>query len=214
MAKKEESYQKALKGKRIPILTLDNKWYRLFTMMEPDPELKRLEENLNTLLKQQGKMNTESKSIKKIKKKLMEEIVQLMEGDDASTNKKIEENKRLIEECNEKLDDYQDKLLDIPRKIDEANYDLMIRTMEMCYEVLQANSKEIDEIGEWINNIRIELKKNIVRKQEKEIKNHELYSFMHDIFGADVVEIFDVNQEQMNRIIQQREIAKSAKKVN
>ena len=214
MANKEKTYEQALKGKRIPVLTLDNKWYRLFTMMEPDPELKRLEENLNTLLKQQGKMNTESKSIKKIKKKLMDEIVQLMERNDSSADKKIEENKRLIEECNEKLEDYQDKLLDIPREIDTANYDLMIRTMEMCYEVLQANSKEIDEIGEWITNIRIELKKNIVRKQEKEIKNHELYSFMHDIFGADVVEIFDVNQEQMNRIIQQREIARSAKKVN
>ena len=136
-----------------------------------------------------------------------------MEREDSSANKKIEENKRLIEECNQKLEDYQDKLLDIPREIDNANYDLMIRTMEMCYEVLQTNSKEIDEIGEWITNIRVELKKNIVRKQEKEIRNHELYSFMHDIFGADVVEIFDVNQEQMNRIIQQREIAKSAKKV-
>ena len=214
MANKEKTYEQALKGKRIPILTLDNKWYRLFTMMEPDRELKRLEENLNTLLKQQGKMNTESKSIKKIKKKLMDEIVQLMERDDSSADKKIEENKRLIEECNQKLEDYQDKLLDIPREIDNANYDLMIRTMEMCYEVLQTNSKEIDEIGEWITNIRVELKKNIVRKQEKEIKNHELYSFMHDIFGADVVEIFDVNQEQMNRIIQQREIARSAKKVN
>ena len=213
MANKEKTYEQALKGKRIPVLTLDNKWYRLFTMMEPDPELKRLEENLNTLLKQQGKMNTESKSIKKIKKKLMDEIVQLMEREDSSANKKIEENKRLIEECNQKLEDYQDKLLDIPREIDNANYDLMIRTMEMCYEVLQTNSKEIDEIGEWITNIRVELKKNIVRKQEKEIRNHGLYSFMHDIFGADVVEIFDVNQEQMNRIIQQREIAKSAKKV-
>ena len=212
MAKKEDSYKQALKGKRIPILTLDNKRYRLFTMMEPDQELKRLEENLNTLLKQQGKMNTESKSIKKIKKKLMDEIVQLMERDDNAATKKIEENKRLIEECNEKLDEYQDKLLDIPREIDQVNYDLMIRTMEICYEVLQINSKEIDEIGEWITNIRIELKKNIVRKQEKEIKNHELYSFMHDIFGADVVEIFDVNQEQMNRIIQQREIAKNSKK--
>lgn len=214
MAQKGKIYEQALKGKRIPILTLDNKWYRLFTMMEPDPELKRLEENLNTLLKQQGKMNTESKSLKKIKKRLMDEIVQLMERDDSSANKKIEENKHLIEECNEKLEEYQDKLLDIPRDIDNANYELMIRTMEMCYEVLQTNAKEIDEIGEWISNIRIELKKNIVRKQEKEIKNHELYSFMHDIFGADVVEIFDVNQEQMDRIIQQREIAKSAKKVN
>lgn len=210
MAKKEESYKKALAGKKIPILTLDNKWHRLFAMMEPDRELKRLESNLNTLLKQQGKMNTESKSIKKIKKKLMDEIVQLMERNDTAANKKIEENRRLIEECNDKLEEYQDKLLDIPAEIDKANYDLMIRTMEMCYEVLQVNTKEIDEIGEWITNIRIELKKNIVRKQEKEIKNHELYSFMHDIFGADVVEIFDMNQEQMERIIQQRENAKKS----
>ena len=52
MAKNEESYKQALKGKRIPILTLDNKWHRLFAIMEPDQELKRLEENLNTLLKQ------------------------------------------------------------------------------------------------------------------------------------------------------------------
>lgn len=210
MAKKEESYKQALNGKKIPILTLDNKWHRLFNMMEPDRELKRLEENLNALLRQQGKMNTESKSIKKIKKKLMDEIVQLMEHEDKASLKKIDENKRLIEECNDKLEEYQDKLLDLPKEIDQANYALMIRTMEMCYEVLQKNTKEIDEIGEWINKVRIELKKNIVRKQEKEIKNHELYAFMHDIFGADVIEIFDVNQEQMDRIIQQRENAKKS----
>ena len=209
MAKKEESYKQALSGKKIPILTLDNKWHRLFAMMEPDRDLKRLEENLNTLLKQQGKYNTESKSIKKIKKRLMDEIVQLMENNDTASNKKIEENKRLIEECNTKLDEYQDRLLDLPKEIDKANYDLMIRTMEMCYEVLKINTKEIDELGEWISKMRVELKKNIVRKQEKEIKSHELYSFMHDIFGADVIEIFDVNQEQMDRIIQQRKNAKN-----
>ena len=101
-----------------------------------------------------------------------------------------------------KDDDYQDKLLDLPVQIDEANYNLMIRTMEMCYEVLQVNTKEIDEIGEWINKVRIELKKNIVRKQEKEIKNHELYSYMHDVFGADVVEIFDISQEFVDKIEQ------------
>ena len=125
----------------------------------------------------------------------MDEIVQLMDSNDSVSNRKIDENKRLIEECNEKLDDYQDKLLDLPSQIDEANYNLMIRTMEMCHEVLQVNEKEIDEIGEWINKVRVELKKNIVRKQEKEMKNQELYSYMHDVFGADVVEIFDINQE-------------------
>ena len=203
MATKEDTYKNALKGKRVPILTLDNKWYRLFSMMEPDNELKRLEEELNTLLRSQGKLNTESKSIKKIKKKLMDEIVQLMEHNDATSENKIEENKKLIEECNEKLDSYQDQLLDLPKEIDQANYALMIRTMEMCYEVLKVNEKDIEEIGAWINEVRIELKKNIIRKQEKEIKNYELYSFMHDIFGADVVEIFDVNQEHIDKITQQ-----------
>ena len=203
MAKKEDIYKKALEGKRIPILTLDNKWYRLFNMMEPDKELKKREENLNSLLKLQGKLNTESKGVKKIKKNLMDEIVQLMECNDSASEKKIEENKRLIEECNEKLDEYQDKLLDIPRDIDQANYALMIRTMEMCYEVLKVNEKEIEEIGEWISRIRVELKKNIIRKQEKEIKNYELYSFMNDIFGADVIDIFDVSKEHIDKITQQ-----------
>lgn len=203
MGKKEGHYKNALNGKKIPILTLDNKWHRLFTMMEPDKELKRLEEQLNSLLKLQGKLNTESKSIKKIKKRLIDEIVQLMEKNDKASNKKVEENKRLIEECNEKLAEYQDRLLDIPKEIDQANYALMLRTMEMCYEVLEVNAKEIDEIGEWIKQVRIELKKNIIRKQEKEIKTYELYSFMHDIFGADVVEIFDVKQEHIDRVTQQ-----------
>ena len=134
----------------------------------------------------------------------MDEIVQLMDCNDAASNKKIEENKRLIEECNDKLDEYQDKLLDIPAQIDEVNYNLMIRTMEMCYEVLQVNTKEIEEIGAWINEVRVELKKNIVRKQEKEIKNHELYSYMHDVFGADVVEIFDIKQDFVDKINQNK----------
>ena len=72
----------------------------------------------------------------------------------------------------------------------------------MCYEVLQVNTKDINEIGEWINKIRVELKKNIVRKQEKEMKNHELYSYMHDVFGADVVEIFDISQEFVDKMEQ------------
>lgn len=195
MAEKEDVFKKALEKKRVPVLTLDNKWHRLFAMMEPDKELKRLEENVNALLRLQGKMNTESKSYKKIKKRLMDEIVQLMEKDDAGSVKKVEENKRLIEECNQKLEEYQDRLLDIPSEIDAANHELMLRSMEMCYEVLQVNSKEIEEIGAWISEIRIELKKNIIRKQEKEIKNYELYSFMHDIFGAEVIEIFDMKYD-------------------
>lgn len=202
---KDEIYEKALKGKRVPVLTLDNKWHRLFTMMEPDNRLKILENEVNSLLKRQGKLNTESKSIKLIKKKLMDEIVQLMDANSSDSDKKIEENRRLIEECNQKLDDYQDELLDLPMRINEVNHELMIRTMELCYDIIQDNTKDIEEIAQWIAKIRVEIKKNIVRKQEKEIKNFELYSFMHDIFGAEVIEIFDMKYDPSQHLLRKKE---------
>jgi hypothetical protein len=64
--------------------------------------------------------------------------------------------------------------------------------MDMCYERLQANTVEIEEIAEWVKDIRVQLKKNLVKKQDKELYNAELYSYMHDIFGPVVMELFDM----------------------
>ena len=195
MSRKDDVYVPALHKKKVPILTLDHKWHKLFSAADATPEILALEEQLNELLKRQGKLNTESKEIKKIKKKLMDEIVpmvnELEQHPCASLEKKIETNKRLINECNEKFDSYQDELLELPREIDRLNYELMLQTMEVCYEKLHENQTEIDETAEWITQIRVELKKRMVRKMEKEQQNHELYSYMHAIFGADVIDIFD-----------------------
>lgn len=38
----------------------------------------------------------------------------------------------------------------------------------------------------------MELKKKLVRKQEMEQRNHAIYSYMHDVFGAEVIDIFDL----------------------
>ena len=72
MKKEEKNFEEALAGKNIPILTLDNTWHRLFTQTEPTPAIKALEEELNGLLKEQGKINSDSKDIKALKKRLMD----------------------------------------------------------------------------------------------------------------------------------------------
>ncbi len=194
MSRKEEIYKPALVGKNIPILTLDNKWHRLFTQTEISPEIKVKEQQLNELLKRQGKLNHECKKLRGIKAKLRDEIVSLMDGgtDGAAAQKKQEENKRLIEDCNERLEADQDELLDIEKEISSVNYELMLLSMEVCYEAIRDNTAEIEQIDKWINQMRIDLKKNVVRKQEKEIYNQNLYSYMHDIFGPEVIEIFDM----------------------
>ena len=46
----QESFSRALDGKKIPILTLDNKWYQLFSE-EGRREIAELEQQLTILLK-------------------------------------------------------------------------------------------------------------------------------------------------------------------
>lgn len=190
---RQEIFNQALQGKRIPILTLDNKWYQLLTK-EAREEVSDLETQLNALLKQQGKLNSEVKSIKQLKKKLMGEIVSLMDETEQNgeNSQKIEQNKQFVEECNERLEGYQDELLELPRQIEQLNFQLMLATMDCCYATMQENTDGIQEIAQWVGEIRVELKKRLIRKQEMEQRNRAIYSYMHDVFGAEVIELFDM----------------------
>ncbi len=191
---KESAFKDSLLGKEIPVLTLDNKWYRLLGEVGRQ-NVKPLEDQLNELLKRQGKVNSETKEIKKLKKRLMEEIVTLVDAasnGDKAAEEQVAKNKRLVEDCNKKLEQYEDEIVDLPREINEVNRKLMLVTMEHCYETMQDYTDDIEQLDEWITSVRIELKKNLIRKQEKEAKNHQIYSYMHDIFGPEVVEIFDL----------------------
>lgn len=194
----KQQFSEALQGKRIPILTLDNKWYRLLDE-ETRKSISGTEEQLNALLKRQGKLNTETKDIKKLKKKLMGEIVtmadEVEQKGDTGLTKKLEQHRKMVEECNERLEEYQDELLELPREIDRLNFELMLATMDCCYTTMQENTAGIQEISKWVKDVRIELKKQLVRKQEMEQRNHAIYSYMHDVFGAEVLELFDMTYD-------------------
>ena len=83
MTQDEELFRTALEGKKIPILTLDHKWHKLFTQTGDNEEIQELETVVNDLLKRQGKLNTEIKSLNIFKKKLMQEIMTIMEIPDS-----------------------------------------------------------------------------------------------------------------------------------
>lgn len=132
MAKTDDTFKQALIGRKIPILTLDNKWHKLFTQAEYSSEIKHTEKELNELLKRQGKVNTESKEIKKLKKKLMDEVVLLAdemgEHPTKKQDKDMADHKRLINECNEKMDAYEEEMVELPRQISQLNNKLMLIT--------------------------------------------------------------------------------------
>lgn len=194
---KAEEYRAALIGKKIPVLTLDNKWHQLFTQTESTRQIEVLSEKLNELVREQGRVQNAVKDIRKLKKKLLDNIVASMNDAERfpEAERKMEESRRLVEECNEKLEEYREMELALPDKIEQINYQLMLATMEVCYDRMKQNRKDIDEISKWVAQTRVELKKRLLKKQEAETMNHDLYSYMHDIFGAEVLEIFDMEYQ-------------------
>lgn len=195
MSGKEKTFLTALDGKRISPLTLDNKWHQLFDGRGMPPNISEKADELNAYIGKQGNANNELKRVKALKKKLLDEMMELADGASAGSKAaaaEIEKRKKLVDDCNAHIDNYQDELLDYPRDIDRINKELMLLTMDFCYDILKENSKEIEVISKWIEEFRIELKKQVVRKQEKEMANHRLYSYMHDIFGTEVIDIFDM----------------------
>ncbi|MDO4188629.1 MAG: hypothetical protein Q4D29_06520 [Lachnospiraceae bacterium] len=202
---KVEKFKTALKDAKVPVLVLDKKWYVLRQRAGTTPEINKLEEELKNLLKRQAKINNEINAIKKLKKDLMSDIVSNMDDgaedrDAKASDKKLVDNKRLIEESNDKIDSYEDELLELPREIDRVNKELMLKTMELCYDCLSENTDDIEKIADWIKEIRIELKKKVIKKQEMEIANSDFYGFMHDIFGHEAMNLFDMKYEPKIRI--------------
>lgn len=195
-----KDFKEALQGKRIPICVLDQKWHRLFAVQGKPEDVLEKEKELNLLLQRQGKLNQDLKDLKKLKSKLMSNIMDNMEGTHAEnqgriSSKKLDEDSRLIEEVNEKMEQTEDELLDVPHEIDRANGELMLLTVEYCYNKMRLNVKEAKEITDWITQVRIDLKKNIIKKQNREINSRQIYSYMHDIFGAEMMDVFDLQND-------------------
>ena len=197
-----QAFTEALAKTKIPILVLDQKWHRLFALDGKPERVVELESQLKEILERQGRLNQELKELKKVKSSLMQNIVEHMDAadDEKQHNRQMDENKRLIEEVKDKIAANEDALLDIPKEIQTCNDALMMETMTFCYDRLRTNYKEAEEIAEWIKKVRVELKKNIIRKQNREINNKEIYAYMHDIFGKDIINLFDVRNDDVDLI--------------
>ncbi len=197
MAKKEKQseFHNLVKNKKLPILTLDARWHEIFTEDEKTPVIKQLEQQVNDLLKKQGKLVHDIKDMKKLKNSLIKEIMVNMDisADEAGRKKekKLSKNKQFITELNDKLEQAMDELGDLPYQIKDVNEALMAESVTLFYERLEKNKAQLQEVADWINQIREELKHKILLKQDLEVNNTQIYTYMHDVLGAELMELFD-----------------------
>lgn len=207
MAKKNEvdrSYRQYIDMKKVPILPLDNRWHQLFPENAKPAMIKKLEKKVMDLVKREGSVNNDLKKLQVVKKKLMKEIVINMQEtseamDEKLRQKKLMTSQKLIEDINKKTNQLEDEKYDIPYELLKANENLLIASIDLCYDRLSNNQSKINFLADWIERTRTELKKNVVIKQEMEETNTMIYSYMHDMLGPRFMEVFDSRHEFVNK---------------
>jgi seryl-tRNA synthetase len=197
MAKKKDKsdFHMMIKDSKLPILTLDNRWHELFTEEQKTGQIKELEQKVNNLLKKQGKLVNDIKDMKRLKNSLIKDIMANMDIRTDSIgkekDKKLDKNKQYINEVNDKIDKAMDELGDIPYQIKDINAELVSESIHNFYERLNQNRGQLNELAEWISNIRDELKQKLLLKHDLETSNSMMYTYMHDLLGVELMDILD-----------------------
>lgn len=111
--------------------------------------------------------------------------------DDRLRDKRQNANQKMITDLNTKLADAEDRLMELPYEIMKVNQELMLESMILCYQRLNAQTATSSEIEEWINQITLELEEKRKQKEEIDRQANQIYSFMHDMLGGKVIEVFD-----------------------
>lgn len=188
-----ESLENIVSVKNAPILTLDSRWYQLVPDSIKTDEVRYWENKVNELLKRQGRVTNDIKEVKKIKSKLIKDVVDNMEedGDDKRRQKIMNQNQRLIHEAKDKIAQLEDEERELPRELSKANQRLLVETAKLCYQTINENKADLEVLDKWINATRIKLKKNLLIKQDKENQNNQIYSGLHDILGPEVMSELD-----------------------
>ncbi len=179
---------KLIKRTKVPVLTLDRKWLNFFNNDEKSPEIKVLEQRVNAALKSQGTINTKRDELKGLKKTLIKEIVSNMDAKENSrAYKKVVKSKELIDEINDELILLEDKELDVPDNISQANAMLAYRSLEELYNRYDNNTEDIESLDKWIEDTRIELKKRILLREKRRDENEKMDKFLSDTFDKEVL---------------------------
>lgn len=196
--KKEYDFEEIVKGSRIPILILDNRWQQLFPDDQKPAHIKKLENNLLNAMKKQSRLGTDLKELQALKKKLMSEIVLNMnevssDDKEGKRRKKLDKSQKLIIDINDRISRCMRETDDMPDEIKKANEELMLASVKVCYEKMHSNEHDIKLISDWIDRTRVELKRQVLIKQDKEEANQKIYTYLHDMFGPRFMEYFDRN---------------------
>jgi len=178
-----------LKKNDITILTLDERWNRLFQIIPISGRVKKLQDSLNRLLAQEAGLYQEKNSIDPEKKKHMNTIISLtpeaFDKNDENAKLTLQKSKQRIEALNRRAQELEEELFAKQEEIRNVNFKLLEETVRYVYSVMLKSRKKEQQIEKEIDSLKRKLKELQTQRQSLSTDWTDVYTFFHTLLGAE-----------------------------
>ena len=191
---KKEYVTEILERKRLPIELLDPLWHTAKEHIKSGA-IDKAEKELQELLKEQGRLNTDYKEYTVIKQNFLKEILVVSsKAQDRSDSTALEELNKLHQStlaANQKLEDIENRLDEIDKEIEIKNKEIISEMIAVGYSYIESYKQEDEILEAEITALREEMLKKTNKKKENEAFLKEIYNYLHSIVGREQIEILD-----------------------
>lgn len=193
--RKKKFDTRTLRKNDISLLILDERWNKLFNNAQKTPSIERSENRLKELLKQEARLTAEKKEIAVSKKQHMDNIIKLtadvFEKNDADAKKQMQASEQEIKRINDRAARIEEELEAMPDRLKQANLELLEQTVNIVYYKIRSSKKRVEELEKLIEETKTKLKGYIDEKESLSQDDTDIYSYFHDLLGAEELEKLD-----------------------
>lgn len=194
--KRRKKFDKSILRKNdISLLILDERWNRLFTNIPKTSAIERCEERLKDLIKEEARLIAEKKEIAITKKQHMDRIIKLTtdvyDKNDDNAKKEMQFSESEIKRINDRVKQIEKEFDEMPERKKQANLELLEHTVNVVYLKIRLASKRVEELEELIEETKARLKGYIDEKESLSQDDTDIYSYFHDLLGAEELERLD-----------------------
>lgn len=196
--KKKKTHEfdiKVLFKNDISLLILDERWNGLFKNIVKTNDIIECENKIKDLLKEQSRLTTESKDVALKKKESMDKIIKLtteaFDNNNTEAHAEMQNCEKKILEINNRVNEIEQRLIDLPKEIRQANLELLEHTVKVVYFSIRENQQRVSEMDKMIVQTREQLKKLIDERELLAQDDTDTYSYFHDLLGGDELQKLD-----------------------
>ena len=91
----------------------------------------------------------------------------------------------------ERIEAGTNRIMELPALIREANERLLVEGVKIFYHHMRETEITLTELKREIENLHILLEEKEQKKETMENQRNGIYTYMHDLLGPEIVELFD-----------------------